>query len=95
MKIKKLKRKILFDYTELELDKISKNPLSKNFIIEFQDKLNQYFISTEQKLNEQLIRKFQHKVCQSLISIKQKLSEKFIKKFKNKLNFNYLSFNKK
>ena len=68
--------------------------LDKKSYKEFQDKVNWYYISWNQKLSEEFIEKFQDKVYWISISIRQKLSGEFIRRFYHKINFNRLLENK-
>ena len=71
-------QKILFKFIQtnknLNCDDISyKYKLSENFIREFQDKIDWYWISENQTLSENFIREFQNKVDWYYISANQKL----------------------
>ena len=59
--------------------------LSEDFILDFADNLDWFYLSAEQPLSENLIRKFQDKVNWGKISESQKLSEDFIREFKDKV----------
>ena len=78
-----------FDWDDLEFYK--KNKLSKDFIREFQNKVNWCYISYYQILSEDLIREFKDKVDWIFISIYQKLSEDFIREFKDKVSWRNIS----
>ena len=60
----------------------------EEFVREFQDRINWFWISSSQKLSEDFIREFQNKVNWIVISRNQRLSEKFIKEFSHKLDVN-------
>ena len=64
----------------LDLESISrKYNLSVNFIKEYQDKVDWYYISAHQKLSENFIREFQNKVNRYCIYKYQKLSKNYQK----------------
>jgi hypothetical protein len=81
-----------------EIEKICKEydtefdpTLSKDFIREFKDKVDWYYISRHQKLSEDFIREFKDKIDWENISEYQKLSEGFIREFKDQVNWNQIS----
>ena len=63
----------------------------ENFIREFQEKVDWYWISTHQKLSEDFIREFKDKVYWVWISQYQKLSEDFIREFQEKVDWYWIS----
>ena len=77
----------LIGITDLEnivWDDISINfTLSEEFIREFKDYVDWYFISSFQNLSEDFIREFKNYVTWLKISMYQQLSEKFIREFKD------------
>ena len=64
--------------------------LSKDFIRQFQDKLDWFSISIYQSLSEPFIREFQDKIYWYNISLYQQLSEDFILEFRDKLDIDEL-----
>jgi hypothetical protein len=85
-----------------EIEKICKEydiefypTLSKDFIREFKDKVDWYYISRYQELSEDFVRKFKDEVDWVYISIHQKLSENFIREFRDKVNWTNISEHQK
>jgi len=66
--------------------------LSKEFIREFQDKVDWDWISKYQILSEEFMREFIDRVNWEYISRYQSLSEEFIKEFKDKVYWRYISY---
>jgi hypothetical protein len=60
--------------------------LSEDFIREFKDRVDWYYISKCQKLSESFIREFQDKVDWDNILVYQKLFEEFKKEFINRIS---------
>ena len=69
--------------------------LSEDFIVDFADDLDWFYLSEEQPLSEDFIRRFQDKVNWHNISESQKLSEDFIREFKEKVDWYYISMYQK
>lgn len=76
---------------------VSQEPLPEDFIREFKDKVDWYYISEYQNLSEDFIREHKDKVDWYNISMYQKLSEDFIREFQDMVDwitiskFQYLS----
>ena len=69
-----------FDWEDFEL--YADNILFENFIREFKDKVDWYYISEYQKLSEDFIREFKDNVNWKFITKYQKLTKAFIREFK-------------
>ena len=78
-----------FNWDDWEFYK--KNKLFEEFIREFQDKVNWYYISKYQTLSENFIREFQDKVNWKVISHYQKLSENFIREFQDRVDWQVIA----
>ena len=61
--------------------------LDDNFIDEFANKLDWYFLCKYQTLTENIIDKYIHKIDWRIFSIYQKLTENIIEKYKDKLSW--------
>ena len=64
----------------------SRENLTEDFIREFADKVNWYYISLYQHLSEDFIREFANRVNWNAVSANQRLSEDFIREFKDKVD---------
>ena len=82
---------IFWSVENINWNVISCKSLSENFILEFQNEVDWYSISTSQKLSEDFIREFQNEVYWYNISMHQKLSENFIREFKDRVNWTNIS----
>ena len=78
-----------------EVQKLIKKLELNCTVREFQDKVDWYDISINQKLSEDFIREFQDKVDWDSISKYQKLSEDFIKEFQDKVDWDCISYYQK
>ena len=76
-------------------NEITRKKLPEDFIREFQDKLDWFWVSQKSILSENFIREFQDKVNWIYISIIQKLSEDFIREFQNKVYWSTISITQK
>jgi hypothetical protein len=72
----------------ITITKNSNGEFTKEFIEEFQNKVNWYYISCYQQLSEKFIEEFQNKIFWFNICYNRILSEKFIEKFQDKINLN-------
>ena len=68
-----------------------RNDLSEEFIREFSDKVDWFYICKYQKLSEEFIRKYSTKVYWGQISQYQKLSEEFIIEYSYKVDWGNVS----
>jgi len=69
-----------------------KEKLSEDFIREFQDKLDWWWISNSQVMSENLMRSLQDKINWEESSIYQKFSENFMREFKDKIDWWQVSY---
>lgn len=66
---------------------ISEEPLTENFIREFQNYVVWDYVSGNSTLSEDFIREFQDRVDWNVISCDQKLSEPFIREFQDRVDW--------
>lgn len=76
---------------EAKWDKLSKAPLTEDYIRKNADKLNWDLISQYQNLSEDFIREFRSELDWFFISRNQKLSESFIREFQNRVSWSGIS----
>ena len=81
--------KELCGFVDWEL--ISEEPLTEDFIREFQDYVVWDYVSGNSTLSEDFIREFQDRVDWVGISINQTLSENFIREFKDRVDWRKIS----
>ena len=94
-KIKKLKGLDYSNEAFIDWRDVYQRPLTEDFIREFKDKVDWYYISVYQNLSEDFIREFQDKVNWNAISEYQRLSEAFIREFQDKVNWSSISARQK
>ena len=67
------------------------NRFTEDFIREFADRVNWYYISKDQQLSESFMEEFEDDIDWWCISQRQILSENFIRKYANKVAWNLIS----
>jgi hypothetical protein len=68
-------------------EEISEEPLTENFIREFQDYVVWDYVSGNSTLSEDFIREFQDRVDWNVVSMDQVLSESFIREFQDRVDW--------
>jgi hypothetical protein len=78
------------NYLNLKIKYIMQLKNIEDLICENPDKVDWYYVCSNQKLSEEFIREFSYKVDWAYISNYQKLLEKFIEEFHHKVYWEYI-----